>query len=308
MRILAVTLNPTIDVSSDVARIKPTHKMRTHNQQQHAGGGGVNVARVIAELGGAPELLIVSGGATGALLEDALGKLPIKTDVVHSEQPTRIAFIVHEEETNLEYRFVPEGPQVNMREMEAVFARLAEFDGDYLIASGSLPRGAAGDTYARMAHIAEERGVKFVLDTSGEALRVAAETARIFLMKPSIGELETILGRKIEIEAAGEAAMALVRRGNVQHVAVTLGRDGAILAGPDGILRLPAVDVPVRSAVGAGDSFVAALVWAVSQGKPVREAFAFGVAAGAATVMTTGTQLFRREDVEAIYRREFVAG
>eukprot|EP01035_Chromulina_nebulosa_P059462 gene59462-81391_t len=97
----------------------PTRKMRTHNQRQEAGGGGVNVARMIAELGGRPNLLILSGGASGAVLEELLGRMPITLRVVRAQELTRIAFMVHEEETSLEYRFVPEGPTVTTSELEA---------------------------------------------------------------------------------------------------------------------------------------------------------------------------------------------
>jgi 6-phosphofructokinase 2 len=301
MRILCIALNPTIDVSADVARVKPTHKMRSHNQRQEAGGGGVNVARVIAELGGNPELLIISGGAAGTLLEESLRQMPLSLQVVRTTEQTRIAFIAHEEETNLEYRFVPEGPLVSTADIDRAMAVVEAFAGDYVIASGSLPRGAPDDTYARMAEAAARNGAKFVLDTSAEPLKQALAHGGIFLVKPSIGELETAVGRTLTHETVGDAAMALVESGRVRHVAVTLGADGALLASADGLVRLPAADVPVRSAVGAGDAFVGALIWSLSQGKPVADAFRFGVAAGAAAVMTSGAELCRKQDVHAIY-------
>jgi len=105
-------------------------------------------------------------------------------------------------------------------------------------------------------------------------------------------------------EAQDAAALRLARGGAAALVAATLGRDGAILAEPDGgVLRLPALDVPALGAVGAGDSFLAAMVFALSRGEPPREAFALGIAGGAAAVMRPGTPHPRAEDVHALRRR-----
>ena len=303
MRILCVALNPTIDVSTDAARVRPTHKVRTHNQRQEPGGGGVNVARVIVALGGDAELLIMSGGPTGAWLEDAIAKLSLKLDVVRTPEPTRIAFMVHEEETNLEFRFVPEGPLIDGHEIDAALDRIAAWRGDYVIGSGSLPRGAPDDTYARMAKHAADSSIRFVLDCSGAPLRAALNQGGIFLVKPSLGELEAATGKKLSTDTAGDAAMELVARGAAEHVAVTLGQDGALIASRDGIIRAPAIDVPVRSAVGAGDSFVGGLVWALASGKSTKEAFNYGMAAGAAAVMTEGAELCRKADILDLYAR-----
>jgi 6-phosphofructokinase 2 len=303
-KILCLALNPAIDISSDAEVVRHTHKTRTHNQQQFPGGGGINVARVIATLGGTCELMFLSGGATGELLEAMLKPLPIVERTFKIHDPVRVAFAVHETSTNLEYRFVPEGPLVTEAELAPVFEAIASSDADYVVASGSLPRGAPDDTYVRLAQIAAEKGARFVLDTSGAPLTEALSRSHMFLVKPSLGEFEAFLGRKLAHNEVGEAAQAYVRTGAAQHIAVTLGADGAVLATSDRIIRLPAIDVPVNSATGAGDSFVAGMVWALAQGHDVEEAFRFGQAAGAATVMTSGTELCRHQDVADLYERE----
>ncbi|MBC7152549.1 MAG: 1-phosphofructokinase family hexose kinase [Rhizobium sp.] len=300
-KILSIALNPAIDISSDADAVRHTHKTRTHNQRQHAGGGGINVARVIVELGGQCELLYLSGGATGTLLEAMLEPLGVKQHRFRIHDPVRVAFNVRELSTNLEYRFVPEGPEVTEEELAPVFDLLEASDADYIVASGSLPRGVAGDTYARMADIAARKKARFILDTSGEALHETLAKAKVFLVKPSLGELASFAGQKIDHENAGAAAQAIVRSGAAQYIAVTLGADGAILVGADSIHRVPAIEVPVKSAVGAGDSFVAAMTWSLAEGHEIGEAFRFGLAAGAAAVMTSGTELCRRADVLALY-------
>lgn len=301
MTILAIALNPTVDVSTDARRVQPTKKVRTHNQRRHAGGGGVNVARVIDKLGGQTDLLVMAGGETGALLKDALRPLGNHLHVIDIVEPTRLAFMVFDEETGLEYRFVPDGPEVSEAEIEAAIDVVRNFKGDYVVASGSLPRGAPEDTYARMANLAAQNGARFILDTSGAPLIKTVETAKIFLLKPSLSELETIAGCRLDERGISETAERLVREGRAEYVTVTLGRSGACLVGRNLNLRLPAIHVPVRSAVGAGDSFLAALIWRLSEGDPIETAFRFGLAAGAAAAITPGTELCRREDVYAIY-------
>ncbi|MDH4412563.1 MAG: 1-phosphofructokinase family hexose kinase [Rhizobium sp.] len=303
-KILCLALNPAIDISSDAEVVRHTHKTRTHNQQQFPGGGGINVARVIATLGGTCELMFLSGGATGALLEAMLKPLPIVERTFRIHDPVRVAFAVHETSTNLEYRFVPEGPLVTEAELAPVFEAIASSDADYVVASGSLPRGAPDDTYVRLAELVAVRGGRFVLDTSGASLSEALSRSRMFLVKPSLGEFEAFIGRKLAHDDVGAAAQAHVRTGAAEYIAVTLGADGAVLATADRIIRLPAIDVPVNSATGAGDSFVAGMVWSLAEGHEVDEAFRFGQAAGAATVMTSGTELCRRQDVFDLYGRE----
>lgn len=300
-KILSIALNPAIDISSDADVVRHTHKTRTHNQRQHAGGGGINVARVIVELGGACELLYLSGGPTGTLIEAMLRPLGVTQHRFHIHDPVRVAYNVRELSTNLEYRFVPEGPLVTEEELAPVFDLLEKSEADYVVASGSLPRGVAHDTYARMADIAARKRARFILDTSGEALHETLARSKVFLVKPSLGELASFVGGRLDHENAGAAAQTIVRSGAAEYIAVTLGADGAILVGADGIRRVPAIDVPVQSAVGAGDSFVAAMTWSLAEGHEIDEAFRFGLAAGAAAVMTSGTELCRRADVLSLY-------
>lgn len=304
---LSIALNPTIDISSDTQHIHPTRKIRTSNQRWHPGGGGVNVARVIAMLSGhagdgdRPELMMLSGGQTGSVLESMLAELPLQLRPVRIAEQTRIAFMVYEAESGFEYRFVPEGPEASPAELEAAMDVVRSFKGDYVIASGSLPRNAPDDTYARMAEIAHGNGARFVLDTSGPALKATLEAAPVFLFKPSLGELETLAGHKLDEAGVIRTARTVVEAGRTEHVTVTLGREGALLISRDEVIRVPARHVIVKSAVGAGDSFVGALVWFLTRGKSIEEAFRFGVAAGAAAARTAGTELCHPSEVFEIY-------
>lgn len=299
--ILCIGLNPSIDISCTAETVEPTHKIRTRDEKYDPGGGAINVARVIDILGGEPVLAYLSGGSTGAMFETLLKNHRISQRCFQTSGSVRVAYMVREESTGLEYRFVPQGPEIQLDELEPLMAFVEGFDGNYCVASGSLPRGVPSDIYARMAELTQKKGARFILDTSGEALHEALAHGGIFLTKPSKNELELYAGHQLDESGLREVATALVARGVVENLVVSLGPDGALLANIDGVVQLPSPTVKMRSAVGAGDSFVGAMTWRLSQGFPVVEAFRFGVAAGAAAVMTSGTDLCRHEDVHMLF-------
>lgn len=300
-RIVTLTLNPTVDGSANAETIWPLRKIRTSQERYDAGGGGINVARVVDALGAAATALYLAGGATGSLLETLLGSTGIEGRRVPIDGDTRIAHAVFERSSGLEYRFVPEGPEVSDEEWRTCRSVLADLPWDYLVASGSLPRGVPVDAYAQLAEISRIRGARLIVDTSGEALRAALQSG-VYLVKPSIGELEALLGHALDDERLQEeAARELVENGSAKIVAVSLGRDGALLMTDELTRRLKPPPVEARSAVGAGDSFVAAMTLALAQDWPVRSAFAYGVAAGTAAVLSPGAELVRRDDVERLY-------
>lgn len=304
--ILTLTLNPTIDGASEADVVRPIHKVRTRNERFDPGGGGVNVARVVTELGGAAFALYMAGGATGGVLDALLREHKLPARRIDIQGTTRISHSVYETSTGLEYRFVPEGPEVSEPEWRAFLDALEVANFEYLVASGSLPRGAPVDFYARVSAIVRKRGARMTLDTSGEALKAAVAEGGLHMIKPSLNEFEALTGREAQTPGALEEAGAeLIARGGVDLLAVTLGQDGAVLIDKAGPLRMPALKVKALSAVGAGDSFVAAMSLWLARGASSREAFLWGMAAGTAAVLTPGTQMCRREDVERLHA-EFV--
>lgn len=300
--IVTLTLNPTIDGAAEADRVRPIHKVRTTNERYYPGGGGVNVARVLAELGAPATAVYLAGGATGQLLDELLagdGFAPLRVGIKGN---TRISHSVYDRATGLEYRFVPEGPDVSAAEMATAVAAIAAQDFDWLVASGSLPHGLGPEAYGPLVRLAAERGAGFALDTSGPALVATLAAGPVALIKPSLGELRFAAGDPTlagEAEIGG-AAQRLRDRHGVGMVAVTLGQDGALLACEAGVFRRPAIAVPVISASGAGDSFLAGMLFALAGGAAAPEAFAYGMAVGAAAVMTPGTDLCRRADVERL--------
>ena len=300
--VLTITLNPTIDVFGEADAVRPTHKVRLRDTTYEPGGGGINVARIIKALGGDVEALALSGGEMGAFLGRLLEAEGIPYRPVQITGQTRVALMARDQSTGLEYRFLPEGPVIEEANVTLCAAEISRKTQGFVVASGSLPRGAPVDSYARMAKAAAAHHLPFVLDTSGLALKAALEAGGIYLVKPSLSELESYAGCKLEGDAVEAAARALAASAKAQMVAVTLGADGAMLVTAGKTLRLPAIAVPVRSAVGAGDSFLGAMIWALTKDWPLEEAFRLGMAAGAAATSNAGATLCRKEDVIRLYR------
>ena len=302
-RIITLTVNPALDIACSTDQVQHTHKIRTGDDHLDPGGGGINVARVLHELGGDTLAVLMAGGVTGALVEELLDEAGVPRHTVPIRGRTRICFTVFERSTGLEYRFVPEGPNVTQRDWHAVLNALETLEADWVIASGSLEHGMPEDIYAWVARLTRRRNQRFVLDTSGPALKAALGSG-IEMIKPSLGELETLVGRPLPDPGEQEAeALALARGGAARLVAVTLGEAGAFVASEEGVVRMPAVPSSVRSAVGAGDSFTAAMTLSLARGDPLQRALAWGVAAGTAAVVCAGTARVRRADVEAQYQR-----
>ncbi len=288
--IATVTMNPTIDIAAQAQSVRPTHKLRTFAERQDPGGGGINVATVIHALGGRAQALVLAGGSTGRLLEELLTETGLGHRTVPIEGRTRTSHTVTDASNGNEYRFIAQGPTVGEAEWTAMLEAASGIEAGWLIASGSLPPGVPEDFYARLAEISHRRGTRFVLDTSGPPLRACLSGGHVELVKSSLTELESVAGRRLPDHAAQEAAAGeIVRSGRARLVALTLGENGALLVSEAGGLRLPALDVIVNGTVGAGDSFLAGMVMALSVGRTAEDSFAWGIAAGAASVTAPGT-------------------
>jgi 6-phosphofructokinase 2 len=301
--IVTLTINPAIDISTSVDRVAPDRKLRCEPPRRDPGGGGINVARVIKRLGGNVTAIYTEGGDTGRLLRRLVDAEGIPSLTIRVQEETRFDFTVVEDDTEQHYRFVLPGPHLTETDWQNCLDALASFGErpGYVVASGSLAPGAPTDFYARLARVAKEKGAKFVLDTSGPPL-VAAFEEGVHLVKPNLRELRELTGAKLKEDAELiDACRKVVQAGRAEIVTVTLGQRGAFLTTADRVLRADAVPVVEVSAVGAGDSFLGALVWRLAAGAPIEEAFRYGIAAGSAALLTPGTELSRREDIERLY-------
>ncbi len=301
--ITTLTMNPAVDVSTRVDRVTAEDKLRCDAPRRDPGGGGINVARVVRRLGGDARAVFAAAGSSGALLGTLLEDEGVDNDPVDVDGFTRENLFISEEDSDRQFRFLMPGAELDEAARDRLVERALRDDPDYLVASGSLPPGVPTDFYATLARAARERGVRMILDTSGDALRDGVGPG-VFLLKPNLRELGQLAGRDVTEDPEQEAAaLELVDDDRALHVVVSLGRAGALLANAHGIERIPAPTVPIRSKVGAGDSAVGGIVHRLARGDDVATAARMGVAAGAATVMTPGTELCRSDDVERLFER-----
>ena len=276
--IVTLTMNPAIDFFAEVDRVVPDEKLRCGSARRDPGGGGLNVARAIRQLGGDAKPIFPAGGSTGELLESLLAEESLESRSVPVKELTRENFTAYEQGSDRQFRFILPGPRLAEDEREELLEACFDGEPDYLVASGSLPPGAPSDFYGAIAERAGEAGVRCILDTSGDALRDGVG-AGVYLLKPNLRELAQIAGRDVSEDPDQEkAARALVDDGDAEVVVVSLGAAGVLLVTGAGSERIPAPTVQIRSKVGAGDSTVAGIVLALSRGEDVPTAVRFGVA------------------------------
>jgi 6-phosphofructokinase 2 len=303
-KIVTVTFNPAIDKSTTVAELIPEKKLSCTTPVYQPGGGGINVARAASRLGGDVTAVYLAGGYTGNYFNELLEKERVKCIVTQTKAQTRENMVVFEAKSGQQYRFGMPGPEISASEWKQCLtstAAIAEMD--YLVVSGSLPKGIPADIFEQLARIAKHRNAGLIVDTSGEALRKAVETG-VYLIKPNLRELSALAGKELsseqEIIAAAET---LVKSGNCQVVVVSLGARGAVLVTDKETLKIIPPAVAVKSTVGAGDSMVAGIVTFLAKGKGVAEAFRYGLASGTAATLNPGTELCHLPDVENLYKQ-----
>jgi len=303
--IVTLTLNPAVDKSVIVDRVVPERKLRCGPPRFDPGGGGLNVSRALRKLGGESTALYPSGGLTGRFLEQLLDQEGLTHRPTRIEELTRENMHVYEESTGQQFRFNMPGPTLKETEWQRLLADLATIEPrpGYVVASGSLAPGVPADFFARVAQIGKDLGARVIVDTSGEALRLAAQ-AGVFLLKPNLRELGQLAGRDLADEdEQEEAARQIIESGGCAAVVISLAAAGVRLVTAEYSEHLRAPTVPIRSRVGAGDSMVAGIVLSLARGEMLRNAVRYGLAAGTAAVMQHGTQLCRLEDVERLYSR-----
>lgn len=300
--IVTLTVNPTVDRSARIGRVVADRKLRCQEERFDPGGGGINVAVAITQLGGEAFAVYTAGGIIGSLLERLLNDQGVRNHAIQVSGDTRENVIVTETESEQQYRFGFPGPRLTDAEQQACAEAITRLDPapKYLVVSGSLPPGVPDDFIGHLIEALPSH-TRVALDVSGEALRLGVEQS-VFLLKPNQRELGQLVDRDIESDQdARDAAHRLIDRGKVEAMMVSLGRGGVMLVTQDEEHRINAPTVRIRSKIGAGDSTVAGTVLALQRGESLLDAARFGVACGSAAVMTEGTQLCRREDAERLY-------
>lgn len=300
--ILTLTFNPCVDKSTTVPSIIPEKKLRCTNPTFEPGGGGINVARAIKKLGSQSTAVYPAGGYSGKFLKTLLDREGVNSIVVETKTHTRENLIVFDQSANAQYRFGMPGSLLQEDEWRACLKELENAKGaKYIVVSGSLPPGVPPEIFIDIAAIAKKTGAKLIVDTSGDALKVAVRQG-VYLTKPNINELATLTGKKeLKKEEVLGAARTLIGEGRSEVLVVSLGEEGALLVTATESFQMVPPKVERKSTVGAGDSMVAGLVLSLAKGKPMKETLQYGIACGTAATMNPGTELCTLENVNTIF-------
>lgn len=291
-----VTLNPALDRTLWVEKIRPDDSNRIVREDRYAGGKGIDVSRVLTTLGIENRALGFVGGFTGDELEGRLLNEGIACDFVRIAGETRTNIVINDQQAGRQMIFNAEGPEIEPHELMHLMHKVETLkQPDIVVISGSLPRQINPEIYRKIIEIARDKGARVVLDTDGEALKVGLRACPD-IIKPNIHELERLVDRSLEsIEQILQAARSIQKQG-VDTVLVSMGKKGMLSVGPEQAWRATPPDVEIVNTIGAGDSSVAGYVYGLVGGFEMKKTLACAVAAGAATVMRPGTALCTRED------------
>jgi 6-phosphofructokinase 2 len=302
--IVTLTLNPAIDVSTSAGHVAANRKLRCEAPRYEPGGGGINVSVAMAELGGKSTAVFPCGGPPGEIVRHLLVERGIDHRPVEIKGWTRWNLATRDQSSDDQYRFLMPGPQISSDEVRSCLDLLGsiEPEPDYIVVSGSFPPGVPAEVMHDLVSAAREHKARLVVDSSGKALRIAAREG-VFLLKPNMRELCHLTDEDTSTEAGQEKAMRrLVEQSGCDVAILSLGAAGVLMATADRLERLRAPTVPIASRVGAGDSMVAGILVGLCRNYDILDAVRHGIAAGSAAVMTPGTELCRREDVERLFR------
>ena len=296
--IVTVTLNPAVDQTLALERLTLGDTNRVRESRIDPGGKGINVSRVLRELGRESLATGFAPGSLGRFVEHSLLELGILCDFVHTRGQTRTNLTVvdeaEHETTLLSYR----GPEMDPRHVQTLETRLRRYisAGDWLVVAGSIPPPLDPWVYARLIELGRQRGARTVLDADADAL-VAGLSARPEIVKLNHHEAERLLGTALESDQALVEAADAMRDAGAETAVVTAGARGAVAISEEGAWRSWSPPADVISSVGAGDALLGGLLYSLEEGGSLEEGLRWGTAAGAAACLTSGTQLCRQSDL-----------
>ena len=299
--IYTVTLNPALDKTVEIPNFTVGNVNRITALRTDPGGKGINVSKVIDKLGGSSTALGILGGNTGRAIADKLDQMGLSCDFLFAQGETRTNLKVVDPIQHTNTDINEPGFEITDDILDALLSRLTQKvkPGDIVVLSGSLPKGAPGNTYRKWIARCKEAGAKVFLDADGVPL-VEGLKAQPFLVKPNNDELSRLVDRELSnMEDLISAAKALLAEG-IEKVVVSMGGEGALYITREETICAEGLKVPVGSTVGAGDSVVAALAVAEDRGLTLEDAVVLSTATGAANVMCSGTQAAELSVIESL--------
>jgi len=299
--IITVTLNPAVDKTVELLDFKVGALNRIQSVRKDAGGKGINVSKVVAELDGNTKALGFLGGSSGQFIKDRLTSAGITHSFTQVEGETRTNLKIIDLATTKETEVNEPGPNISKEALINLEENLLNnvTKDNLVVLAGSLPIGVPEDFYAQLITKLQDKGVKVVLDTSGIPLMKALEV-KPYLIKPNLDELEKLINKPLkDTDEVINAAKMLHQRG-IGIIVVSLGSEGSIVVSGSGVLKIKPPKIEVGSSVGAGDTLVGALSLKLSQGESLKDAIGYATAASANTVVQSGTQICKKDEVEEL--------
>jgi len=300
--LVTLTLNPAVDATYSIDRLVRDQKAHAQAVRYDPGGNGINVGRALKILGATAHNFCVTAGEVGQLFQRLVTPQLDHFHAEHIAGETRINVTLLEQETAAQYEVSAVGPALSAAHLEKITERfLAQCKHGIGIVTGSVSPGVSETIYGELTSRIREHGGRAVVDTYGALLRHTIPAAP-FLIKPNRYELEQYCGRELPALTAVAAEARALQRSGIDYVAVSLGKDGALLCGPENTYCATAPAVKISSTVGAGDSMVAGLVFAFAHERTPEQALRLGIACGTGTSQHPGTALFTADDVAALQR------
>jgi 1-phosphofructokinase family hexose kinase len=302
--IVTVTLNPSVDHTLFIDGLHPNDANRVRRVERDAGGKGLNLSRVYAELGGETLALGLQPHGASALIRQVLEEQGASHDFVEVPGETRVNISVEDGSGEPPTTFNEPGAPTPDGAWEAVLQRVREraAGAAWIAVGGSIPPGIGPEAYAQLVQVAQELGVAILVDADREALKLAVDL-KPDMIKPNEDEAARLLGwPSEEIRENPERALAAMKD-MARIVLLTLGADGAWLEVGDQVWHAVPPKIEAKSTIGSGDSLLAGVLYAHEQGNDWGECLRLGVACGAATAMTDGSEIARRPVVESLISR-----
>jgi len=299
--IYTLTLNPALDRTFYVEKLEDRESIKVLREKRYSGGKGIDVSRVIKQLGGESIALGFLGGYAGREMEGRLLNEGVACNFQWIHKETRTNVIVHCELTGREIRFNCPGPDVSPSELSELVQKCRDLHPKPKIAviSGSVPSGVNPTLYEQLTLTFESQGARVLLDTYGEPLKKGL-LATPFMIKPNRRELSGLVGYDVEtVDEAYAAAKSILKY--VKLVAVSLGEMGLLGVTSEGAWLSKPPKVEAINTVGAGDSTVAAMTLAIKSELPIDEILRNGAAAGTASTLTEGTATVNTDDFNRIF-------
>lgn len=300
--VITVTLNPAIDKTLIVDNFKLGSVNRTMDVRHDIGGKGVNVSKVLKNLGIDSLAIGFLGGVFKNSFEAELDRRDIAHKFVHIKNDTRTNMKIVDNE-NKTYTDINEaGPKISSKELENFIEIYKESckKEDIVVLSGGVPQNIPKDIYKLLTNIAKQKGALVIIDAEGELLEEGMKE-KPFAIKPNDDELSLMFNEKLTDEKSVlEKATKVNKDMNISNILVSRGSKGAIYITDRGNYIADGMKVSVRSTVGAGDSMVAALVYSIVKKLNDEDTLSFAQACGAASVMLEGTEACSMEQVQEL--------